>query len=35
MLGAESYEVSEDGLVWTFKLNPECQVVGRSAGHRR
>ena len=25
MLGAESYEVSEDGLVWTFKLNPNAK----------
>jgi oligopeptide transport system substrate-binding protein len=25
MLGAESYEVSEDGLIWTFKLNPNAK----------
>ena len=25
MLGAESFEVSEDGLVWTFKLNPNAK----------
>jgi oligopeptide transport system substrate-binding protein len=25
MLGAESYEVSEDGLVWTFALNPNAK----------
>lgn len=25
MLGAESYEVSEDGLTWTFKLNPNAR----------
>lgn len=25
MLGAESYDVSEDGLVWTFKLNPNAK----------
>lgn len=25
MLGAESYEVSDDGLVWTFKLNPNAK----------
>jgi oligopeptide transport system substrate-binding protein len=24
-LGAESYEVSDDGLVWTFKLNPNAK----------
>jgi oligopeptide transport system substrate-binding protein len=25
MLGAESFDVSEDGLVWTFKLNPNAK----------
>ncbi|MFT4040172.1 MAG: hypothetical protein QM692_18470, partial [Thermomicrobiales bacterium] len=25
MLGAESYTVSDDGLTWTFKLNPNAK----------
>lgn len=25
MLGAESFDVSEDGLVWSFKLNPNAK----------
>ena len=32
---ASSWQLSNDGLTWTFTTASECRVVGRHAAHRR